>query len=51
MFDIPMILATHAVKFSVPTLPTYLSATTMLSTIGYGCFMKPSRTSRHELTF
>jgi hypothetical protein len=48
---IPMILVTHAVKLSDPALPTILSATTMLATIGYGCFMKPSSTSRHELTF
>ena len=51
MFDIPMILAIHVVKLSYPPLPAYLSATTMLATIGYGCFMKPSSTSRHELTF
>jgi hypothetical protein len=51
MFDIPMILATHEVKLSVPPLPSYLSATTMLATTGYGCFMRLSSTSRHELTF
>ena len=51
MFDIPIILATHAVKLSGAPLPTLLSATTKLPTIGYGCFMKRSNTSRHELTF
>ena len=51
MFDIPMILAIHAVKFSYAPLPAHLSATTMLATIGYGCFMKPSSTTRHEMTF
>ena len=51
MFDLPIILATHTVKLSDPPLPTLLSATTKLATIGYGCFMKPSSTSRHELTF
>ena len=51
MFDIPMIQATHAVKLSDPPLPAHLSATTMLATIGCGCFMKLSSTSRHELTF
>ena len=51
MYDIPMKLATNAVKLSDPPLPAHLSATTMLATIGYGCFMKPSSTSRHELTF
>jgi hypothetical protein len=51
MFDIPMIVATHAVKLSDPPLPAHFSATTILDTTGYGCFMKPSSTSRHELTF
>jgi hypothetical protein len=51
LYDIPMILVIHAAKLSVPPLPTYLSATTILATTGYGCFMKLSSTSRHELTF
>jgi hypothetical protein len=51
MADVPMILAIQAVKLSDPPLPIHLSATTMLATIGYGCFMKPSSTCRHEMTF
>jgi len=51
MSDVPMILVTHAVKLSGPPLPAHLSATTVLATIGYGCFMKPSSTSRREMTF
>jgi len=51
MSDIPMILEIRAVKLSDPPLPALLSATTMLATIVYGCFMKPSSTLRQELTF
>ena len=51
MFHIPMIPAIRAVKLSDPPLPAHLSATTMLATIGCGCFMNLSSTSRHELTF